>query len=1301
MMSGFESNRRSNHKTSPVVISSLICIFLFQITILTGQQSHQGGRPDGPHPEAFSAEDTTEISASPSVCPCTITQGAYSTPLPFFSDNQSALAFYSYNIPLGACANSGFEQSEHLILMLHEDANTGEVSFVFIADIANDPTGGTMDVTVSCLPNTATVVLEDDAGEFSGSPPTFIGNFIWSSCCTDGGIVGGVGCGSSFTFDMDNLTGIDIVTILYGDPANPTYINLPSSECPFIINCGGQICCDNALTLNAVIQDANCSITADGTIDLEVTAECISAPDYQWSNGETSEDITDLAPGDYTVTVTDPNGCSEVETFTVGVEYMDPTPMINGPSWYCEGDIVTLSVNGNNSTFEWSTGETTSDIFISDPGTYWVTVTNEGGCIGSDSIVIEEYPAPIVFISGPMDICPGTTIQLEATPGFTLYEWSNGGYTETITISDPGFYSVVVSDNYGCTGEASWDVTELTAPDPIIFGPTTICAGQTIILEVDPIYQSYLWSTGATIPQIEVTQPGIYSITVTNSESCPGIAEWEVKESFAVPLVITGDSLACPGDLTTLQAPPIYLEYLWSTMEITPSIEVVAPGTFQLIVTDDFGCRDTANITLGLYPPVSLQIMGNTLICAKDSTILTPGNGYASYLWSTGSPSSSITVSNAGTYSVEVSDANGCLGADTVQVIVQTVDTTLLFASSCNPLDTGITKTLLINTNGCDSLVIRSVSYNLADSTVVSATTCDPADQGIDIQVLTSQFGCDSVVVTNTALLPSDTSLVQAYSCNPADAGQKIVHLDNQWGCDSMVVIQTTFIPADTLVLKSTTCDPSIADTSSIILNNQFGCDSVIIQQIRLLPSSTKTLVLFSCNPLDTGSITQTFINQFGCDSIITWKTKLVPLDSCILRVKSTAIPGPCAGDPGQILLDADLGSFPVDITWIMQGSGTPQSGVWANFFSPYLISNLPEGVYYLDLIDKDGHPWKDTVTITNPQPLVADLTSSATINGYDLACFGDQSATLTANYVSGGTLPIVANWSTGATGTNQIGLAAGVYSATVTDAHGCTVVLGQTLTEPPPLQVKWTIFQDPCDGLPAEVINTTVSGGILPLVWSVNGVNQPGQTWPPLNSGSVKLSATDANECVSDTLVEIQSESIFSVELGPNQLHEENKLIFLLAEIFPDSAAIQSIEWSPELCKNCLNPAFRVKETTTITVTVTSLGGCVSTDAVLIELDRRDIYIPNSFSPNNDGLNDLFAPQGDPEVEVIDFGVYDRWGDEVFRHGGFHLGDQDVGWNGETRSQAASIDVYVYVMILRWPDGQERLYKGDLQLMR
>ncbi|MCF8236965.1 MAG: gliding motility-associated C-terminal domain-containing protein [Saprospiraceae bacterium] len=1242
-----------------------------------------------------------EEVGAPSFCPCTITQDGNNFSLPFFSNNQSAVNFYSYGVPLGACANTGFEQSEHLILMLYEDTNTGEVSFIFIADIANDPTGGEMKVTLSCMPNSTYVALEDDPGEFSGSPPTFTGNFVWSSCCTDGGIVGGLGCGYSFIFDIDQLSGIDVITLLYGSPANPIWVNLPSSECPFIINCGGPVCCDIDIIFDAVVENANCNDSDDGTLDLEVTGDCLGPTTYMWSNGETTEDLTDLAPGDYTVTVTDPNGCSAEETFTVGVEYQNPTPSINGPPWYCEGEIVELNVLGNYNSYEWSNAETTSSIFISTPGTYSVTVSNDGGCTGTASITIEEYAAPIPVISGPTEICPNETVQLDAGPGYSLYEWSTGGFMQTTFISDPGTYSVLVTNNFGCTGEAFWDVTELPGPEPIINGPESICAGQTILLEVDDIYATYLWSTGATVPQIEVTAPGIYFVTVTNQEACPGIAVWEVKESFAVPLVITGDTLACPGDSTTLLAPPIYSEYFWSTSEMSESIQVLGPGTFGLIVIDDFGCRDTADITLGLFPPIDPQIMGNTVICPNDSAVLSPGNGYATYLWSTGEQSSSISVFSSGSYSVDVSDANGCTGSDTVVVILNTADTTLLFASSCHPQDTGVFKTILNNQYGCDSITFLTVSYDLADTTLVAAASCDPQDQGVEVQVLTSQYGCDSVVVTNTILLPSDSSKAQAYTCDLASAGLSYIHLTNQWGCDSTIELQTLFIPTDTTIITSTTCDPLVADTSVVVWQNQYGCDSLVVQSIALLPSSKKTQVFYSCNPLDTGTVVQTLVNQYGCDSTLTWKTLLVPLDSCILRVTPTVTPGPCAGDPGKIVLDADLGSFPVQVNWWLEGSGTPQQGTWSSFFSPYLIPGLLDGTYILDLTDSDGHSWMDTVMITSPLKLNANLMTSPVINGFDLACAGDETASLTVNYLSGGTLPLTMKWSTGANGPSLNNLSAGAYTATVTDAHGCTLILTDTLVEPPLLKSNWTVFQDPCDGQPAEVVSTNVSGGVTPVTYALNGGTLPGQTWPSLPDGSVLMEVRDANGCVADTLITIEPESVFTVELGPNQLHEENKLIFLLAQIIPDSVALASIQWSPELCKDCLNPAFRVKETTTITVTVTSLGGCTSTDAVLIELDRRDIYIPNSFSPNNDGLNDLFAPQGDPELEVVDFAIFDRWGDEVYRSGGFHLGDPDVGWNGDARDQPASIDVYVYAMVLRWKDGQERLFKGDLQLMR
>ncbi|MEZ5032378.1 MAG: gliding motility-associated C-terminal domain-containing protein [Saprospiraceae bacterium] len=1252
-------------------------------------------------PLDYPAPYPTQLAAAATQCPCTVSQDAFSMTLPFFSNNESAVSFYSYSNPLGSCANTGFEQSNHLILMLYEDTNTGEISFIFVADLPNDGDGGTMDVTISCLPNSAYIALMDDAGEMGGAPPTITGDFFWDQCCTDGGIIGGLGCGYSFIFDIDNLTGIDVITLLYGSPANPVYIDLPSSECPFIFNCGGDVCCANVMEVASEIQNANCANTAEGAIDIDVTGECLQQLEYEWSNGETTEDIMDLAPGTYTVTVSDVNGCSIEESFVVDAEYGDPMPMIDGPSWYCEGEAAELSVNGNYNFFDWSTGETTETIFVSQPGTYSVTVTNEGGCTGSASFTIEEYAAPVPVITGPTELCPGSTIQLDAGPGFSLYEWSSGGYNQTLDILYAGTYSVVVTNSFGCTGEASIDITELSAPEPIINGPITVCKGQVIVLEVDDIYQSYLWSNGETSPQIQVSTPGIYSVTVTDLEACPGIGVYEVFEGLIDPLILDGDTVLCQGDTTILSSAGTYQEYLWSNGAMTPQITVGNSGSFTLYVMDENGCRDTSSIQVNVVPELPVQILGQNVFCKGQSTQLTADPPYPNYLWSTGELTASITVNQPGSYWVEVRDDNGCTGRDTLPVVENPLDTTLLFISSCNLSDTGVTVLSLTNQFGCDSVVIRTVSYNLADTTFVAAASCDPLDQGVDIKTYTSQFGCDSVVVTTTALLPSDTTMAQATTCDPANAGLSFIQLSNQWGCDSIIEVLTTYVPPDTTILSSTTCDPQIADTSMVILNNQYGCDSLVVKSIQLLPSSTSAFTFYSCNPLDTGTVVQTYSNQFGCDSIVTWSTLLVPLDSCILRVVPKVQPGPCAGDPGQIVLEADLGSFPVVVNWWLQGSSMTQQGTWSSFFSPYLIPALPDGTYILDLTDADGHAWMDTITIKAPDPLLAGITSSPALNGYDLACAGDATASLMVNYQSGGTLPISIVWSNGQTGNSLNDLGAGMYQVTVSDKNGCSLVLSDTLVEPPALSGSWTIFQDPCDGQPAEVVSSSIQGGVAPIQYVLDGVVQPGQTWPLLPYGVVTLGARDANGCVVDSLITIPAESVFSVELGPNQLHEKNKLIFLLAQIIPDSVALASIQWSPELCENCLDPAFRVKETTTITVTVTSFGGCVSTDAVLIELDERNIYIPNSFSPNNDGLNDLFAPQGDPEVEVVDFAIFDRWGDEVYRSGGFHLGDPDVGWNGDARNQPASIDVYVYAMVLRWPDGQERLYKGDLQVMR
>lgn len=1245
-----------SHRVSKVLLSSLFVLFAL-VSLFGREPVHPSDsiRVRMPSVTRISAEEAMD----PNFCVCTVTRGNNTNNLPYFSAPASALSFYSYGIPLGSCANSGFEQSNQLLVLLYEDTNTGEVSFIMIADIANDGSGGTLKADIRCAPNGSNVVLSDDGGELTGAAPTFTANFVWDACCTDGGIIGGMGCGSSFTLDITQITGIDVITILYGDPANPNYVQLPASACPLIFNCEGTVCCENSFTVNGTVDKANCGSSADGAIDVEIEGDCLGTMEFEWSTGETTEDISGLEAGTYTVTVTDPNGCSKEETFTVGVEFNDPTPVIEGPSTFCEGENAILLVTGNYSSFLWSNGETGYNILVSEPGTYSVTVTNEGGCVGEASFTIVENPAPLTVITGPTEICPGGLIELDAGPGFSLYDWSNGGYTQTTLITDPGTYYVVVTNEFGCTVQASYEVMGLTAPVPFISGPSSLCAGQEGILEVQDDFLSYLWSTGDTVYQIIISKPGTYSVTVTNVEGCTGVATWEVQEGTGTPLVILGDTLRCPGDSSLLTTTVPFDAYLWSNGDTTQQVLVPAPGSYTLIVVDINGCRDTATFQVDTLPAVMPEISGKQVICQGESTQLSV-SGYPIVNWSNGQSGPMITVSGPATLTVMVQDSNGCMGSDTI-----------------------------------------TVKWNPVDSTYLSASSCDPSDVGTFFTTLSNQYGCDSVIVQQVSFQLGDTTLVTKNTCDAKQAGTQTLQLSNQFGCDSLVIITTTFIPSDTIVLKSTTCDPAQADTTILQLTNQGGCDSTVIVQVALLSSSSESYTFNSCNPADTGIVVQNLVNQFGCDSIVTWITLLVPEDSCVLKVNPEAVPGPCADDPGLIRLFAQAGTFPVQVSWRPLSGGATLNGNWAGPQSPFLIPGLSPGSYILELFDAKGKPWSDTLLLGAASPLTAQLGGSPTINGYDLACHGDATASLEVSNLSGGTPPVGFLWSTGAMGGLAAGLPAGAYAVTLTDANGCTLVLQDTLIEPAPLSAAWSVLQDPCDGLPSPVSQTTLAGGTPPYTLAMNGNPLTGSLWPDLPAGSSTMAIKDANGCEVDTTVLVQPEGIFSIDLGPDLFTEEGTLIKLLAQLLPDTTTLQAIQWSPALCPNCLNPAIRVKEPVTVTVTAINTAGCQATDYILIEIDVRHVFIPNSFSPDFDGINDIFAPYGDPEVTVVDFQVFDRWGNAVYSGGGFQLGDPAHGWNGVFREKVMHVDVYAYAMVLRWPDGKEKLFKGDLQLIR
>jgi hypothetical protein len=249
-----------------------------------------------------------------------------------------------------------------------------------------------------------------------------------------------------------------------------------------------------------------------------------NAVSYVWSNGETTSriDVNPLVTTDYTVTVTDCNGCQSTDTVKATVHPL-PTPIIKGTKNICIGGSTVLTASGGNS-YLWSTGATSSSISVSPTAaqTFTVTVTDTNGCKASTSATVIVNPLPSPVISGDLDICIGQSTTLTASGG-SGFEWSTGATSSSILVSPlvNTIYMVMVTDANGC--QEFTEVQVIVNPLPVvsISGIATICNGQTTTLLASEGV-SYLWSNGSTSRSTDVS-PSVnttYSVTVTDVNGC-------------------------------------------------------------------------------------------------------------------------------------------------------------------------------------------------------------------------------------------------------------------------------------------------------------------------------------------------------------------------------------------------------------------------------------------------------------------------------------------------------------------------------------------------------------------------------------------------------------------------------------------------------------------------------------------------------------------------------------------------------------------------------------------------------------
>ncbi|GAB3835928.1 hypothetical protein GCM10028821_33450 [Hymenobacter jeollabukensis] len=339
---------------------------------------------------------------------------------------------------------------------------------------------------------------------------------------------------------------------------------------------------------------------------------------------------------------------------------------ITGDSVICtSGGSVQLTARtfapNSGISYQWSTGATTASINVTQPGTYSVTAWLRTGTRLTEQFRVRSVPAPTVQISGATTpLCPGTPRQLTAVaPGAGAFRWSTGATTASITVTQPGTYSVTASFSATCTATAQ---TTLTGNALTISGRQQLCPGQSATLTAaasGSAVTGYRWNTGATTAALRVSQGGTYTVTATFADGCQLTRTHVVGPPVARVASVSGDTLLCPG--TTLQLTalnPDALTYTWTTGETTPDIRIGRPGLYSVLLTYAGGCTSRDSLLVQAAPLAPAFSLGpDTTLCLEQPLVLRapalsgPGLGYR---WADGSTAPTLTVTEPGTYALTV-----------------------------------------------------------------------------------------------------------------------------------------------------------------------------------------------------------------------------------------------------------------------------------------------------------------------------------------------------------------------------------------------------------------------------------------------------------------------------------------------------------------------------------------------------------------------------------------------------------------------------------------------------------------------
>ncbi len=501
-----------------------------------------------------------------------------------------------------------------------------------------------------------------------------------TSCgLNDGTITANPLAGTDFTYLWSNGDSTQTITEL--EPGGYTVTISAVGGCADTFSI--EINSSNQLIVTNEVTQPQCS---------ETTGSIVAEPDngtsftYIWSTGDTTQTITDLEPGEYTVIVTNEEGCTASATSTI-VKSKTLTLSVLTFEETCDGcndASLTALADGNAPyTYEWSNGATTQSIDELEPGVYFVTVTDDIGCLKTEVAVINRLGCEVPTIESKVTdaSCHGEngTVSVEVTGGIAPYnyDWSSGENNSDIEVP-AGTYYVIVTDSLECIAYTAVDIDQ---PEAIIAQTNVtdeVCYGDengAIEVEVTgdfPPY-TYEWSHGATDGTLKELAPDAYTVTITDANGCTTTVSVKVQGAEPINVPVNGDFFVCYGAEGSLEVAEEFAQYEWSGGETTQTITWTESGDYTVTVTDNQGCTGTTTVTTTVNEELGTTIEEED---GKFTLVVNGGTAPYTYLWSTGEETGTIEPESAGTYSVTVTDSNGCTIVAEADFTVSTKDQT-------------------------------------------------------------------------------------------------------------------------------------------------------------------------------------------------------------------------------------------------------------------------------------------------------------------------------------------------------------------------------------------------------------------------------------------------------------------------------------------------------------------------------------------------------------------------------------------------------------------------------------------------